>query len=473
VAGWFVISVAILLPAALRAQPASEFDRLFDRRTMRVDYFHTGGPGVEIISLDRIVSDGPWAGSVTRRIDDSNLGKYLFEVIDPRTNGVIYSRGFASIFGEWETTLEASREHRTFHESLRFPWPREAAQVVLKKRDRSGAFHEIWSVTMDPGSRFVNPAEAPPEGVVWSVFQSGPPTEKVDLVLLGEGYTAAEMDKFHADVERLVDRLFETEPFRSRRSDFNVWAIDLPAGQSGVNRPHVGGFRRTPVSAEFNIFDSERYLLTYDNRRLRDVLAAAPYEFVEILVNEKQYGGGGIYNTQATTAVDTEFAAYIFVHEFGHHFAGLADEYYVSPVAYDTDGADHPEPWEPNVTAMRDPERIKWGDLVDAGIQLPTPWDKQQYEDYARSIQGRRAALIEAGAPEAALDALFREQREVEADMLHAMEHAGRVGAFEGAMYEDRGLYRSETDCIMFTRADYFCRVCRRAIERVIDLYAS
>jgi hypothetical protein len=165
---------------------------------MRVDYFHTGGPGVEIISLDRILSDGPWAGSVTRRIDDSNLGKYLFEVIDPRTNGVIYSRGFASIFGEWETTLEASREHRTFHESLRFPWPREVAQVVLKKRDRSGAFHEIWSVTIDPGSRFVNPAEAPPEGVVWSVFQSGPPTEKVDLVLLGEGYTAAEMDKFHA-----------------------------------------------------------------------------------------------------------------------------------------------------------------------------------------------------------------------------------------------------------------------------------
>lgn len=449
------------------------FDLHFQPRTMRVDYFHTGGMGDEIVALDRIVSDGPWAGSLSRLVDDTNLGKYLFEVVDPATNRIIYSRGFASIYGEWETTGEARRRYGTFHESLRFPWPVHPVQVVLRKRDAMGAFHELWSIPVDPDSRFVNPASPPLEGRVWPVFENGAPTEKVDLVLLSEGYTEAEMEKFHSDVARLIDRLFETEPFESRKSDFNVWAIDLPSDQSGVNRPHVARFRRTPVSAEFNIFDSERYLLTFDNRRLRDVLSAAPYEFVEILVNEEQYGGGGIFNFQATTAVDTDFADYIFVHEFGHHFAGLADEYYTSSVAYETGAALHPEPWEPNVTALRDPEKLKWGDLVEPGTALPTPWDKDGYEDHARSIQARRQALIDSQAPEAEFDALFEEQREIERELLHVMQHSGHVGAFEGAMYESHGLYRSETDCIMFTRTDYFCRVCRRAIERVIDLYAS
>lgn len=474
---WLLLALAAdgawLAPSVLGAQPSDAFDRAFEPRTMRVDYFHTGGLGSEIVALDRVVSDGTWAGSLTRLVDDTNLGKYMFEVIDRGTNQVIYSRGFASIFGEWETTAEASAVHRTFHESLRFPWPRSSVQVVLKKRDRDGSFHELWSAVIDPESPAVNAAEPPSEGRVWSVFRHGPPTDKVDLVLLGEGYTAAEMDKFHDDVERLVARLFDIEPFRSRKTDFNVWAIDLPSERSGVNRPHVGSFRRTPVSAEFNIFGSERYLLTFDNRRLRDVLASAPYDFVEILVNERQYGGGGIYNAQATTSVDTEFADYVFVHEFGHHFAGLADEYYVSPVSFETGAAEHPEPWEPNVTASSAGAARKWGDLIDPETPLPTPWGKERYEEHARSIQGRRAALIDAGAPEAEFDALFREQRAIEEDMLAAMEFSGRVGAFEGAMYESSGLYRSEIDCIMFTRADFFCRACRRAIERVIDLYAS
>jgi hypothetical protein len=465
--------VHLVLAVPGRSQEAVRFDDHFTLSTMRVDYFHTGGIGQEIVALDRVVSDGPWSGSLTRLIDDTNLGKYLFEVVDPDTESVLYSRGFASIYGEWETTGEARASHGTFHESLRFPWPRRPVQVVLKKRDAEDVFREIWSVSVDPDSRFVNPAPPPVEGKIWAVFENGPPTEKVDLVLLGEGYTEAEMPKFRADVIRLVERLFSTEPFKSRKSDFNVWAIDLPSQASGVNRPHVGQFRRTPVSAEYNIFDSERYLLTYDNRRLRDVLSAAPYEFVEILVNEAQYGGGGIYNFQATTAVDTEFADYIFVHEFGHHFAGLADEYYTSSVAYETGAEMQPEPWEPNVTALRDPDHLKWRDLVEPGTPLPTPWDKQAYEGHALSIQERRQALIDSKAPEAEFDALFEEQRRIEADLLHHMHHSGKVGAFEGAMYEAHGLYRPETDCIMFTRTDYFCRVCRRAIERIIDLYAS
>lgn len=475
----FVLPACLALVLAGGALPrrsagqVSAFDRDFHDRTMRVDYYHTGGMGLEVVALDRIVSDGPWNGSVTHLADDTGLGAYMFEVIDGGTGAILYSRGFASIYGEWETTSEASSAHQTFHESLRFPWPRRMVEIVLKKRDADGGFHEIWSYSVDPDSRLANPAAPMVEGSVWPLLENGPPREKVDLVLLGEGYAASEMSKFHADAQRLVDRLFATEPFRSRKSDFNVWAIDLPSERSGVNRPHLGEFRRTPVSAEYNIFGSERYLLTYDNRRLRDVLSAAPYEFVEILVNEKQYGGGGIFNFQATTAVDTEFADYIFVHEFGHHFAGLADEYYTSSVAYETDASVKPEPWEPNVTALHDSGRLKWGDLVEPSTPIPTPWDKALYEEHALSIQERRAELIRSGAPAREFDRLFREQERVEAELLHAMEHSGHVGAFEGAMYEAHGLYRSETDCIMFTRTDYFCRVCRRAIERIIDLYAS
>ena len=455
------------------AASADSFDLHFVDKTMRVDYFHSGGRGTEIFGLDRIVSDGPWAGSRTRLIDDLNLGKYFFEVIDRRTNRVLFSRGFASIYGEWETTPEARRMHRTFHESLRFPWPRRPVQIVLKVRDAESAFHEIWSTIVDPDSRFVNPVDRAPMGAVWAVEENGPPAEKVDLLVIGEGYAEAELPKFRADARRLVGALFEEEPFRSRRSDFNVWGLDLPAERSGVSRPRALEFRRTPLSTEYNIFDSERYLLTYDNRALRDAASAAPYEFLEILVNEAQYGGGGIFNFQATAAADTGFAEYVFVHEFGHHFAGLADEYYTSDVAYETGAAHHHEPWEPNVTALHDPERLKWGDLVAADTPLPTPWDKEAFESGSTAAQRERRALRTAGAAESAVDALFTTQMERETALLQAMPHAGKVGAFEGASYEPAGLYRPEIDCIMFTRNPVgFCRVCQRAITRVIDLYS-
>ena len=486
VARWSAVLVAAVLiseashqgrvsPASAAAQEdgAGHFDRHFVDRTMRVDYFHSGGRGTEIVALDQVVSDGPWAGSRTRLIDDLNLGQYLFEVIDRRTNRVLYSRGFASIYGEWETTAESRERHRTFHESLRFPWPRHPVQVVLKARDAKQSFLEIWSTVVDPDSRFVNPADRPPMGEVWPLIENGPPSEKVDLLVLGEGYTADELDKFHRDARRLTEALFREEPFRSRRGDFNVRGLDLPSAESGVSRPRAGQFRRTPLSAEYNIFDSERYLLTYDNRTLRDAASAAPYEFIEILVNEAQYGGGGIFNFQATAAADTGFAEYVFVHEFGHHFAGLADEYYTSDVAYETGAPYHPEPWEPNVTALHDPARLKWGDLVEAGTPLPTPWDKPAFEAGSSAAQRQRGELRAAGAPETRMDELFTAQMELETALLGGMAHAGKVGAFEGASYEPTGLYRPEVDCIMFTRNPVgFCRVCQRAISRVIDQYS-
>ncbi|MDH3455584.1 MAG: IgA Peptidase M64 [Gemmatimonadota bacterium] len=458
--------------APVHAQHAPRFDRFFVDKTMRVDYFHTGNASTEIVSLDRIVSDGPWAGSTTTLLDDTNLGKYVYEVIDTLTGSIMYSRGFASIYGEWETTPEARERSRTFHESLRFPWPKAPVRVVLKKRDDQNAFVEFASLDIDPSDRSVNPADLPPRGRVWTVFEHGPPQQKVDLVLLGEGYTEEELPTFHNDVRRLTEALFAYEPFKSRRQDFNVRAIDLPAAESGVSRPHAGKYRRNPVATQYSIFDSERYVLTYDNRTLRDVISAAPYEYVAILVNEKQYGGGGIYNFHATAAVGSAFADYLFVHEFGHHFAGLADEYYTSPVAYETGAMEHIEPWEPNVTSLHSAAALKWRDLVSADTPLPTPWAKEQFEAHSRAVLERRVALIETQAPEAEFDALFREQQAIERDMLNSMEYSGHVGAFEGASYESRGLYRPEIDCIMFSRNMMrFCEVCQRAIARIIDLY--
>jgi hypothetical protein len=469
-----LLGVVAMIATASTTAAQVVFPTFFTEKTMRLDYYHTGG-GHELFALDQVVSDGPWAGSRTQLIDTTNLGPYFFEVIDCRTNQVIYSRGFASIYGEWETTDEAQQGlHRSFHESLRFPWPKQPVQVVVKKRDKANVFREAWTTVIDPASRFVTATEVKPAGKVWTVFENGPSATKVDLLILGDGYSEAELPKFHADVKRLTDRLFATEPFKSRKSDFNVRAIDLATPRSGVNRPRTGDFRRTPLGVTYNVFDSERYAMSLDNRGMRDIASQAPYDFLEVLINEKQYGGGGIFGDHATAAVDTAFAEYIFVHEFGHHFAGLADEYYTSPVAYQTGGADRPEPWEPNVTALKDASALKWKDLVDPHTPLPTPWDQDAYDKKSREIQQRRQALRASNAPETEMNALFTEELNWSTPFLAGMTHSHKVGAFEGAAYESKGLYRSEADCIMFTRDEVgFCRVCQRAIARIIDLYSK
>jgi hypothetical protein len=453
--------------------PAVDFDTFFIDRTMRADYFHSGNATEEKISLDRVVMDGAWAGSRTRLLDDTNLGKYFFELIDRDTNRAIYSRGFASIYGEWETTGEARSVWRTFHESVRFPWPRKPVQISLRKRAADNSFREIWSTIIDPDSRSVVRADLKRTGSMWSVMESGVPQEKVDLLILGDGYTAAQLDKYRSDVRRLVRALFEHEPFKSRRSDFNVRAIDVAAAESGVSRPHAGIFRRSPLSAHYGSFDSERYILTYDNRTVRDIASMAPYEFLAIIVNEKTYGGGGIHNLYATCASDSAFAEYVFVHELGHHLAGLGDEYYTSDVAYETGAASHPEPWEPNVTALLDPQQLKWRNLVEEGTPLPTPWRKEEFEQTATLYQEQRRKLRALETPEEQMEQLFKAQQRAETALFESEEYAGKVGAFEGAAYEARGLYRPTVDCIMFSRNPVgFCPVCRQAIERVVDLYA-
>jgi hypothetical protein len=298
----------------------------------------------------------------------------------------------------------------------------------------------------------------------------GDPANKVDLLVMGDGYTAAERGKFEKDARQFIDKLFSTSPFRERQKDFNVWGLCPPADESGIARPSSGIYRRSPLGATYDSFDSERYVLTQENRTLRDVASFAPYEFIEILVNGKTYGGGGIYNQYATVAIDNAWAGYVGVHEFGHHFAALADEYYTSDVAF-LSGVEKKEPWEPNATALLDPAKLKWKDLVTAGTPLPTPWPKEEFERFEADIQKQRRALRAAGKPEAEMEELFRKERAKEDAMFAAQKNVGLVGAFEGANYQAKGYYRPQMNCIMFTRHDAFCAVCRRAIEKVIAMY--
>jgi hypothetical protein len=439
-------------------------------QTMRLDYYHTGDAKQEMFSVDRVIIEPlPWPGDLSKAIDSTNLGKYFFEVRDQKSGRPLYSRGFASIYGEWETTDEAKSMLRTFSESLRFPAPEAPVQIVLKKRDAKNYWRDIWSTSIDPKDIFIDRSKPAAPARLIPIQKMGDPATKVDLLLLGDGYTARETSKFIADARRLMAVLFATSPFKEHASDFNVWGLCPPAAASGISRPSTGVYRDS--LATYDAFGSERYVLSFDNRALRKVAQFAPYEFIEILANGRTYGGGGIFNLYSTVAVDNAFANYVFVHEFGHHFAGLADEYYTSAVSY-APATERIEPWEPNATALLVPGNLKWKDLVASDTPIPTPWNKDEFEKYSLAIQKRRGEIRKQKLPESVMEALFREELKYEQSMFHKEKYYGRVGAFEGSIYEAKGYYRPEVDCIMFTRTDHFCAVCRRAIERIVGLYS-
>jgi hypothetical protein len=437
-------------------------------RTMRVDYFHTGGVTPEVFALDEVVIEpAPWAGPAGPIEDALRYGAYGFDVRDPASKQLLYSGGFGSIYDEWVTTEEAKSVTRTFHESVRFPSPSAPVTVSIRKRGTGNTWSDVWSTTVDPKDMFINTASPEPDpGAVIAIQKNGDSARKVDLLLIGDGYTAAERGKFESDARRLVDVLFATSPFKERRADFNVWGLAPAARESGVSRPSQGLHRASPVAATYDAFGSERYILTFDNRAFRRIASYAPYDVVEIVTNSRPYGGGGIYNLYSTVSSDYAFSPYVFVHEFGHHFAALADEYYTSPVAYLPSEA-RDEPWEPNVTAT--PTSPKWKDLIEPGTPLPTPWGKEEFELRSRAAQAKRAEIRKQNRPESEMEALFAEERQMDRQQFSNEKFAGKVGAFEGARYEARGFYRPEVDCIMFTRSESFCRVCQRAISQVID----
>jgi hypothetical protein len=441
--------------------------------TMRFDYYHSGNADAETFSFDELVLEPlPWPGNSAQPIDNTLRGKYAFEILDASSDALLWSRSFSSIYGEWETTGEAKRMNRTFHESLRFPAPQSEFRVVIRKRGPDNRFETIWQIEMDPGDYLVHRETAPYQGDVVAIEFNGDPRNKVDLLLLGDGFAAAELDTFLDRAHELIEVFFATSPFRERRADFNIWALAPPARESGVSRPSTGVYRDSPVGATYDAFRSERYVLTYDNKEWRQIASSAPYDFVEVLTNSDTYGGGGIYGLYSTAAALSEWAAYLFVHEFGHHFAGLADEYYTSSVAYE--GPESiTEPYEPNVTALLDPAKLKWKQHTNPQTPLPTPWPKEAYEEHSLAYQAKRARMREENVAESEMNKLFRDDQQFSEELFSTATYRDDIGAFEGANYQSKGYYRSELNCIMFTRTTDFCRVCSDAIEQVIDEYTK
>ena len=466
-----ILSMIALTIASLNAVAATP-------PTLRVDIQHGGDATVEHYALERVVVEPlPWPGNPGQPLDMTNRGSQKFEVADAASGKLLYSRGYATVFGEWRTTDEAQATQRSFGESLRFPMPDAPVKITIYGRDGANAFAPQWSLQVDPRALDVEQGptmvvEQLPPNMPIAIRRNGNPANKVDLLLLGDGYTAAEMGKFEARARALTDHLFSVSPFKERAADFNVWALAVPTPESGVSRPSTGIHHATSTGARYDIFGSERYILTLDNRALRDLAQYAPYDVIEIMVNNQTYGGGGIFGQFSTVAADNDWRDYVFVHEFGHHFAALADEYYTSPVSYATADTPSVEPWEPNVTALLDPTKLKWKRAPTSPLlPLPTPWPKAEFETYERGIQARRAKLRAERRPEAEMSALFHEQQ-AHVDALFAKaKYRDAIGAFQGGNYSATGYYRPQLQCMMFTRTDAFCSICQQAIEDIIDLY--
>lgn len=465
-------AILMFWSGTLTAQP--DFEQFFENKTLRVDYFHTGTATQEFISLDQAYEEGVWAGSRNNLIDTLNLGKYLVKVFDVETNRLIYSRGFASIYGEWETTGEAKdKTFRTFHESVLLPFPQKPVQVVLAKRDKWMHFQNIFSTVIDPDSRFVNRETRGREFEVLTLLDNGPPHEKVDFLLLGDGYTAEELDKFRKDAERWKEVIVSTPPFKQHADRLNIRAIEVVSEDSGIDEPRKNKWKNTALGTSYNSFDSPRYVLTYDNRAMRDIAAAAPYDFIFILTNSTRYGGGGIYNLYATGMTGVEnpdldwHVEYMFTHEFGHSFAGLGDEYYSSSVSYEDFYPEGVEPRAPNVTALLDTANLKWQQFVEEGTPLPTPWAKAYYD----SLDAIRRSW-DRSAPD--YYEKWARLRKLQVDKMKESQYYGKVGAFEGAGYSATGLYRPAMDCRMFSLSlAPYDPVCSKGIVRMIRFYSE
>lgn len=482
--------MALCLSFALGFLPAlaageTGFVALFSDRTVRVDLYHVGHAAEEVFTVDRLVLEGPWAGPRGRGLVDARPhGRYLARLVDPASGVTVWARPWDSYFGEYRTTGPAQRGvRRTFHESVRLPLPRRPMELKVEVRER-GEVRTLLTAPIDADDIFVVREEARPAVVVES-HPCSPAARCVDLAMVGEGYTAAEEGTFRADLGRFTALLLRHEPFASLKDRIAVRGVLVPSAESGCDEPSRGVWRRTAVGASFDALGSERYMLTEDNRALRAAAAAVPYDLAVVMVNHQRYGGGGIFNFYSTFTTGNQWSGYVFLHELGHAFAGLADEYYTSSVAYNDLYPRGVEPAEPNITALLDPAALKWRALVSTSTSLPTPWEKDGFDALDRAFQTRREELnrriaqaMRAMAPKATVAQLIEEGEKLSAEHARAVDAylaasaaRGVVGAFEGAGYSSTGLYRPALDCIMFSKGlKPFCPVCQAAVRDAVAL---
>ena len=364
------------------AQGNPKFDDYFLDETLRIDYYHIGDAKTEVITIDKLHRYGIWAGSLNNLIDDFNNGSYYLKIYDSNSGKLIYSKGFDTFFGEYASSDNGINGIRkSYHETAIIPFPINKITFALEKRDDKNELKELFKTEIDPNSIYIIKDKISDENVeVIKPVYNGNPHNKVDIVILAEGYVKSEKEKFEKDLNRFVDYFFEQEPYKSQQSNFNIYGVFKPSEESGTDLPGADIFVNTVLNTTFWSLGSERYLMTEDNKTMRNLAAFVPYDAIYIQVNHSRYGGGGIYNQFCTYTTDNQFAKYLFTHEFGHSFSGLADEYYTSDVAYNDFFKPTIEPVEPNITALLDPQNVKWKKYLTKGIEIPTPWEKKEFD---------------------------------------------------------------------------------------------
>lgn len=407
--------------------PQTNFDDYFQNKTLRLDYYHTGNATEDSYSFDELIEEPYWGGSKSNLLDQFDYGKYKFVVKDKESDKEIYSRTYSTLFSEWQTTDESKKINRTFSETVIMPFPKKEVLVEFYSRDRKNHLHKKFEYIVDPKNYFIK-TERPEQFENFKVHYSGDPSVKVDIVIIPDGYTKDEMQKFKDDCEKFSKFLFSTSPYDKNQDKFNIWAIEAPSKESGTDVPADHIWKNTIANSSFYTFDLERYLMVMDDKNLRNLASNAPYDQIFVLVNTKKYGGGAIYNHYSVCSSDNGYSDYVFTHEFGHGFAGLADEYYTSDVAYEDFYPLDVEPLEPNITTLVNFDS-KWKDMIDEDTPIPTP-ETKEYRD--------------------------------------------KVGVYEGGGYMAKGVYRPMQDCSMKSiSVNNFCPVCKRAIEKMIDFYSK
>jgi hypothetical protein len=417
----------IILPILLLIlanQSFASFDNWFLNKTLRIDFNHTGDNKHELYSIDQLKSEPFWGGSHTTLIDTLNYGIYYFKAFDVSSGKLIYSKGYCALFDEWQYTEEAKHTTRTFNETAIMPFPKNDVRIEIYSRNVMGVYVKKFEYTVDVNSYFIS-TERQMTYPVYTALRSGDPANKIDIVILPEGYTAAEMDKFKADCDKFTEGLFTIEPYTKNRDKFNIRAVLVPSAESGSDIPGDRVWKNTILNSSFYTFNSDRYLMTSDNQSIRNLAANVPYDQIYILVNTDIYGGGAIYNLYSCSVNSNTFSAKIFVHEFGHGFAGLADEYADGSTSFNDMFSLNIEPWEPNITTLIN-FNSKWKGMLASDTPIPTPIENQTKI---------------------------------------------KVGVYEGAGYVSKGIYRPAPECLMRTfSGDKFCPVCEAAIQRMIDL---
>lgn len=419
--------ILTILLALVTAGASAQFEKHFYNKTLRIDYIHAGTATTDVYALDELIEEPFWGGPKTNLVSPFDYGEFKYTVTDDATGELIFSKGYSSLFAEWQTTAEARELSRAYPENVVMPFPRKPATVDFYKRLKDGRWEKQFTLKIDPKSYFIK-KENRLQFPHFMVNDAGDPEHCLDLVFIPEGYTAAEMDKFREDCKRMAGYLLQTKPYDEYRDKINIYGIEAPSAESGVDVPGKGIWKKTIVNSAFYTFDIDRYLTTPDMKSVRDLAANVPYDLICVLANSQTYGGGGIYNHYALFTSDNPMALPVFVHEFGHSFAGLGDEYYSSEVAYEDYYNLNIEPWEPNLTTLVDFD-AKWKDMLVEGTPVPTP--EKQKDKYP-------------------------------------------VGVFEGGGYMTKGVYRPTHDCLMKSVSyKEFCPVCQRAIKNMIEFYTG